>query len=105
MVIELNDETFDQVLAEEPDKLTVVDFWAPWCGPCRSMGPVIEELSHEMPDVRFCKVNCDECEDSCGKAEIRSLPTFVFYKNGKIEKRLSGGMPKAKLADEIKALC
>lgn len=104
MVIELTDQTFDEVLATEQDKLTVVDFWAPWCGPCKMMGPLVDQLAEEMTDVRFCKVNCDENDDTCSKVEIRNLPTFIFYKNGEIVKKLSGGIPKPKFVEEINSV-
>eukprot|EP00124_Ichthyophonus_hoferi_P000013 Ihof_evm13s1 gene=Ihof_evmTU13s1 len=65
------------------DKLVVVDFFATWCGPCKMIAPVLEEMSKTMTNVIFCKVDVDECEDIAAEEGIEAMPTFYFYKNGK----------------------
>ncbi|KYN19855.1 Thioredoxin-2, partial [Trachymyrmex cornetzi] len=71
-------------LKDAGNNLVVIDFFAVWCGPCKMIGPLIEELSKEMLDVVFLKVDVDECEDIAAEYEISSMPTFVFIKEGKV---------------------
>jgi thioredoxin 1 len=78
-------------LAEIPDgSLVVIDFFAPWCGPCKRIAPVYEELAKKFPRVTFLKVDVDESEDIASKFSIESLPTFVFLQNGVEVKRIEG---------------
>ncbi|XP_006608786.1 thioredoxin-2-like [Apis dorsata] len=77
-------------LEKAGDQLVVIDFFAVWCGPCKIIGPKVEELSLEMEDVIFLKVDVDECEDIVGEYEITSMPTFVFIKNSKVLENFSG---------------
>ncbi|PBC30074.1 Thioredoxin-2 [Apis cerana cerana] len=77
-------------LEKAGDQLVVIDFFAMWCGPCKMIGPKVEELSMEMEDVIFLKVDVDECEDIAGEYEITSMPTFVFIKNNKVLENFSG---------------
>jgi len=80
-IYDLTSENFEQETAAA--KLAVVDFWAAWCGPCKMQSPIIDELSEEMTDVKFCKVNVDEQGALSGQYKIRSIPTIVFFKDGK----------------------
>ncbi|KAG6796438.1 thioredoxin-2 [Apis mellifera caucasica] len=77
-------------LEKAGNQLVVIDFFAMWCGPCKMIGPKVEELSMEMEDVIFLKVDVDECEDIAGEYEITSMPTFVFIKNNKVLENFSG---------------
>ena len=77
--------------------LTLVDFWAPWCGPCRMMAPVVEELAGEMSDVAFAKVNIDENMELAVGLSISSIPTLVLFKDGSEVERLIGAQPKKSL--------
>ena len=100
-VMELQDATFDQELAQI-DELTVVDFWAPWCGPCRMVAPVIEELAGEMEgEVRFVKVNVDENQEIAQRYGVRSIPTLGFFRGGEPVGSIVGAYPKAALEQII----
>ncbi|MDR0614050.1 MAG: thioredoxin [Dysgonamonadaceae bacterium] len=89
----------------EGDKPLVVDFWAEWCGPCRMVGPIIEELAQEYEGrVVVGKVNVDENDDLAGEFEIRSIPTILFFKNGEIVDRYVGAAPKSLLEEKLKKI-
>lgn len=96
-VLEISDDTFDaQVLKSE--KPVLVDFWAPWCGPCKAMGPVIEELAEAFGDnVRFAKCNVDENPVTPGKFGITAIPTLIIFKGGENVKQITGLVAKSKL--------
>jgi thioredoxin 1 len=100
--LEVTDATFEDEIIKS-DKLTVVDFWAVWCGPCRMIGPVIEELAGEYDeDVKFTKVNVDENQKFAGQFGIRSIPSILFFKDGKVVDNVIGAVPKGTLDDKIK---
>ena len=86
------------------DKPVLVDFWATWCGPCRMVGPIIEELAEEMSEVKFCKVDIDKNSGYAGKLGVMSIPTLLLYKNGEIVGKQVGALPKEELAAFIKNL-
>lgn len=77
-------------LEKAGNTLVVLDFYATWCGPCKTIGPKIEELAKEREDVIFLKVDVEECEDIVSKYEITNMPTFVFIKEGKVLEKFSG---------------
>jgi thioredoxin 1 len=79
----------------------VVDFWAPWCGPCRVVSPILEELNAERDDLRVVKVNVDENQAIAARYEILSIPTMILFKNGQIAKKVIGALPKARLVAEF----
>ncbi|MEM3373935.1 MAG: thioredoxin [Candidatus Woesearchaeota archaeon] len=101
MPIELNNENFESEVLKS-DKPVIVDFWAPWCGPCRILGPRFEELSKEMTDVKFCKVNVDENQDLAEKYNIMSIPTLVLFDKGQVKGNIIGAMSKDSLKEKIK---
>ncbi|MBP6429003.1 MAG: thioredoxin [Bacteroidales bacterium] len=101
MALEVTDATFESVV-KQSDKLVVLDFWAQWCGPCRQIGPVIEELSVEYDGrVVVGKVNVDESNDITSQFSIRNIPTVLFLKNGEVVDKLVGAQSKSKFVDII----
>ena len=100
--IELTKQNFD---AEVKEGLAVVDFWAPWFGPCRMLAPVIDELANEFEGkVAICKVNTDEEDELSAKYGIRSIPTILFMKNGEVVESVTGATTGAVLRDKINSL-
>ena len=92
MALEITDNNFKEILAEGSP--VVIDFWAPWCAPCRMVVPIIEEIASERPDIKVGKINVDEQPELASKFGIMSIPTLVVMKNGKIVQRVSGARPK-----------
>lgn len=100
---EFTDANFESK-ALKSNKLTVVDFWAEWCGPCRKVGPVVEELAKEYNGkVNIGKLNVDNSPNTCAKYGITSIPTLLFIKNGKVVDKLVGAYPKKEMEKKIKA--
>ena len=99
-VMELSQDKFEtHVSGAEP---VVVDFWAPWCGPCRSLSPVIEELAGEYQGrVRFAKVNIDDNRELAQRLGIRAIPTVVFYKDGQVALQFTGAKPKNSIVQDL----
>ena len=85
----------------ESDTPTLVDFWAPWCGPCRIIAPSLEELNEELDNFRVVKLNVDENQITAAKYDVMSIPTLIVFKNGEPAKKIIGAMPKKRLQAEL----
>ena len=95
MSLELNESTFEQEVLKSPVPV-LVDFWAPWCGPCKMMGPVLEEIASELDGkVKVCKVNVDDNPELAEKYGIMSIPNFIAFKDGQVAGQQVGAVPKA----------
>jgi thioredoxin 1 len=102
-IIEVKADTFEaEVLKSEAPVL--VDFWAPWCGPCKALLPIIQKLADEVDGkVKICKVNIDESPEIAGKYSIMSIPTLLIFKNGVVSDQLVGLVQKNKIMDKLNA--
>jgi len=104
MALEITDATFDEVVLQS-DKPVVVDFWAAWCGPCRMVGPIIEEVSDEYEGKAVVgKVDVDANQEYAAKYGVRNIPTVLVFKDGEIVKRQVGVSPKKVYTDAIDAV-
>jgi thioredoxin 1 len=97
---EVTDNNF-QAEVLESDKPVLVDFWAPWCGPCRVVAPVLEEIASERDDLRIVKLNVDENQQTAANFQVLSIPTMILFKDGAIAKKVVGAMPKRRLEAEL----
>ncbi|SFB20553.1 thioredoxin [Clostridium frigidicarnis] len=96
---EINDSSLNQEIS---DGVTLVDFWATWCGPCKMLSPVLDELSKELKDVKFGKVNVDHNPAVSQQFRIASIPTLLLFKNGEVVDKIVGFRPKAEIEQFIK---
>ncbi|HXH81626.1 MAG TPA: thioredoxin [Candidatus Tectomicrobia bacterium] len=102
--VHLDEGNFDETLSREPG-LVMVDFWAEWCGPCRAIAPVLEDLARESGGrVTLAKVNVDENHGLAARYGIRSIPTVLFMREGKVVDQVIGAVPRAKFKEKLDAL-
>jgi thioredoxin 1 len=103
-VVELTDADFDDVV-HKSDTPVLVDFWAPWCGPCKMMAPIIEEVAKNYKDkAKVCKLNTDDARDSAMEFGISAIPTLILFKGGQVQKKWVGLTSKKDLASAIDEL-
>ena len=102
MTLEINDENLDEVLSK--NELVVIDFWAPWCGPCRMLGPIVDELATEITDIVIGKVDVESNAAASVKYGITGIPCLVFIKNGVEVDRVKGVLSKTALKAKIEGL-
>ena len=104
-ILKISNDNYSKEVLEYKEKVVLVDFYADWCGPCKMMAPVVEEISEELKDkVKVCKVNVDENQNLASQYGIMSIPTLIFIKNGKLEKTLVGLRDKQELVSIIEEL-
>ena len=100
----ISDNSFEKEVLKS-ENLTLVDFWAEWCGPCKMIGPALEEISEEMKDdVRITKLNIDENPATPQKYNVRGIPTLLLFKNGEVVAEKVGALPKAQFQDWISSI-
>ena len=97
--IKVTDTDFQETL--QNNDLVLVDFWAPWCGPCRAVAPVLEEIANENSNVVIAKMNIDENPNTASQHGIMSIPTMMIFKNGELVDRLVGAMPKPSIMEKL----
>ena len=103
-IIEIDDDSFENKVLKS-DKPVMVDFWAPWCGPCKAIAPTVEALEKEYGDkMTFVKVNVDENPIAPSKFGVQAIPTLIFFKNGEIADQITGMVAKEKLEETIKGI-
>ena len=96
--ININKNNFQEEVMQS-DKPVLLDFWAPWCGPCRMVGPILEDIAQERNDIKVGKVNVDEQPELAGQFGVMSIPTLVVMKEGKITNQTVGARPKGQILD------
>ena len=99
-IIEVTDTNFQAEVLESADAV-LVDFWAPWCGPCRIVAPHLEELNDEREDMRVVKLNVDDNPETAARYNVMSIPTLLLFKNGQVAHQIVGALPKNRLVQEL----
>jgi thioredoxin 1 len=103
-IFEVEDSSFDSEVLQS-DKPVLVDFWAPWCGPCKAIGPVVEQLANDFGDkIKFAKCNVDDNPVTPGKYGIKAIPTLIFFKEGSVVDQITGMVAKSRLESSINNL-
>ena len=95
-VMHITAENFEKEVLQS-EKTVLLDFWASWCGPCRMVSPILDQIAQERPDIKVCKVNVDEEPGLAGQYNVMSIPTLMVVKNGTVVKESAGARPKAQI--------
>ena len=99
-IIDVSDSNF-QAEVLEADTAVLVDFWAPWCGPCRIVAPALEEINDARDDLRVVKLNVDDNQQTAAQYQVLAIPTMILFRNGQEAKRIQGALPKKRLEAEL----
>lgn len=102
-VLEVDDQSFEKEV-ERADRPVVVDFWAEWCGPCKMLSPIVEEVAKEYKEVKFCRLNVDDNPNQAGKFQIMSIPTLIFFKQGKAIDKVVGLISKGEMVKRVQGV-
>jgi len=102
MAQEINDEQFNEII--KGDNPVVVDFHAEWCGPCKVLSPILDELDSEVENVEFVKINVDEYPELSGSYGVMAVPTVIMFQNGEVKDRFAGVQPKEAILEKVSAL-
>ena len=99
-IIEVTDDSFQAEVMESETPI-LVDFWAPWCGPCRAIAPLLEEIAEDRDDVRIVKLNVDENQQTAAQFEVLSIPTLILFRNGQVATKVVGALPRKRLEAQL----